>query len=324
MLTERLDIFMARANQIYYATHNPFADFTTAPEISQMFGELIGAWLAVVWQQCGAPDPVRLIEAGPGRGTLMQDALRILGRIAPDLRRAARVHLIDTSPRLRAEQAARVPDATWHDALEDVPAGPTLLVANEFLDALPIRQFVRTADGWAEHFVQAGRLVCQPADPPGVVAAEGEIVEFGEAGCAWTAALAKRLAAEGGAALLLDYGTAETMPGDSLQALRGGRPADPLAAPGEADLTAHVDFAAIARAARAAGAAVWGPVSQGAFLGRLGLAERAARLAAAQPDHAAATLEAARRLAAPYRMGALFKAICLTHPDCPAPPGLHA
>jgi NADH dehydrogenase [ubiquinone] 1 alpha subcomplex assembly factor 7 len=312
---------MGRANQAYYAGCDPFADFTTAPEISQMFGELIGAWAAVVWQAMGAPAPLLLVEAGPGRGTLMQDALRAVARVAPEFARAAQLHLIETSPHLRAAQAARLPGAVWHADLESVPRGPAIVIANEFLDALPIRQFVRTPAGWAERYVQAGKfteMACTALDRAAPV---GAVVEIGEAGLLWAGALARRLAHEGGAALLLDYGTAETLPGDSLQALRDARPADPLAAPGRADLTAHVDFAAVARAAQAAGAAVWGPVGQGAFLAQLGLAARVTNLSAARPDRSAALREAAERLAAPTRMGALFKVLCVSHPDCPEPPG---
>ena len=153
MSLERLDAFMARANAAYYATHDPFSDFTTSPEISQVFGEILGLWAAVAWQLIGSPDPVLLVEAGPGRGTLMADALRAIGQVAPAFRATLRLHLIETSPRLRAEQARRLPDAAWHDALDSVPHAPMLLLANEFLDALPIRQFVRRAEAWAERFV---------------------------------------------------------------------------------------------------------------------------------------------------------------------------
>ncbi len=318
---------MARANAAYYASHDPFADFTTAPEISQMFGELIGAWAAIVWQVMGAPAPFSLVEAGPGRGTLMADALRVLARVAPACRAACRVQFVETSPRLRAAQASAVPDATWHDALATVPRGPAIVLANEFLDALPIRQFERTAGGWAERHVQDGALLALPsAAPPGAPAAlaPGSVVERGEAGLAWVAALAARLAQDGGAALILDYGTAHTLPGDSLQALHQGRPADPLALPGQADLTAHVDFAAVAQAGQAAGAAVWGPVAQGIFLARLGLAARTRALATRHPARAAELQAAAERLAAPARMGALFKAVCLAHPALPEPPGFSA
>jgi len=318
---ERLDVFMARANAAYYATHDPFADFTTAPEIAQMFGEIIGAWAAIVWQQMGAPPHIVLAEAGPGRGTLMQDALRLIARAAPAFRTALRVHFIETSPRLRGEQAARVPHAVWHDDLDDLPAAPTILIANEFLDALPIRQFVRADSGWTERLVADGRFVHVQAPDLSREAPAGAVVEISDAIAGWTARLARRVAALGGAALILDYGTAHTAPGDSLQALRGGEPADPLADPGSADLTAHVDFSAVATAARAAGAASWGPIPQGAFLTRLGLRERTERLIAANPARREELRRAAERLASPARMGLLFKALCLTQQAALPPPG---
>lgn len=318
---ERLDQFMARANRDYYAQNDPFADFTTSPEISQMFGELIGAWIAAVWHDLGAPAAFRLIEAGPGRGTLMQDAWRTLDRVAPAAASAARLHLIEFSPRLRAEQATRLPHATWHDTLAGVPSGPAILIANEFLDALPIRQFLRTGDGWSERFVENGRFITQPAEAPDRSAEPGGVVEICKAALDWCSELARRLELQGGAALVIDYGTAESGPGNSLQALRHGRAADPLAEPGRADLTAHVDFAAAAAAARAAGAAVWGPVPQGTFLDRLGLAARTARLAAANPEQAASLHRAAHRLSAPEQMGTLFKAICIAQTGAPPPPG---
>ncbi len=272
-MMERLDAFMARANAAYYARRDPYADFTTAPEISQVFGELIGAWAAVTWAAIGRPAPVILAEAGPGRGTQMADALRTIARIAPDFSAAAEIHLIETSPRLRALQAAHIAAATWHDRIADLPAGPLLLIANEFFDALPIRQFVRRADGWRERFVDDARFVECPADlPPGAIALGGvpadAVVEIGETACGIARWLARRVRGEGGAALIIDYGRKPSGAGDSLQALRDGRPADALGDPGTADLTAHVDFAALAEAARAAGADTHGPVSQGAFLTR--------------------------------------------------------
>jgi len=317
---ERLDAFMARANAAFYATADPYAEFTTAPEISQVFGELLGAWAAVMWQAMGSPDPVLLAELGPGRGTLMADALRA-ARMAPGFRAALRVHFVETSPRLRALQAKAVPAASWHDRAEALPAGPMVLLANEFIDALPIRQFVRAPEGWGERYVADGTMVTCPAaappDPP-----EGEIVELCEPGRALAGWLGARLAREGGAALFLDYGPERSAAGDSLQALRGGAPADPLSDPGTADLTAHVDFAALARAARAAGAAVFGPVPQGLFLARLGLFQRTGALARTQPPaRAGAMIEAARRLAEPDRMGRLFKALAICHPALPPPPG---
>ena len=319
---ERLDAFMARANAAYYATQDPFADFTTAPEISQVFGELLGLWAAVVWQSMGAPARVILAEAGPGRGTLMADALRAISRMVPEFRAALALHLVETSPRLRALQAAALPAAEFHAAVEHIPPGPMILLANEFLDALPIRQFVRRGPGWSERFVVDGRFVELPAPPPPLAAGEGEVVEICEPARAIAAGLGARLAADGGAALLLDYGPAASAPGDSLQALRGGRPADALADPGRADLTAHVDFQALAAAA--APAAVHGPLPQGIFLARLGLFQRSGNLARATPLRAAALMEAARRLAEPDRMGRLFKALAICQPGLPVPPGFAA
>jgi SAM-dependent MidA family methyltransferase len=314
---------MAQANTAYYATHDPFADFTTAPEIGQMFGELLGAWAAVIWRLLGSPSPVLLVEAGPGRGTLMADALRVLARVAPAFRAACRVHFIETSARLRAAQAEAVPDAAWHDDLASVPAGPAIVLANEFLDALPIRQFERRAGAWHERFVADGAFVLRPCADLGD-APEGAILERNEPALAWITSLSARLVRDGGAALILDYGRAEPGFGDTLQALRAGRPADPLADPGEADLTAHVDFPALAAAATACGAQCHGPIPQGAFLHALGLRIRTERLAAANPHRAAALRDAADRLAAPSRMGKLFKALAVTAPGSPAPPGFAA
>ncbi len=316
---------MARANAAYYAERDPYADFTTSPEITQVFGEVLGLWAAVTWDAMGRPDPVLLTECGPGRGTLMADALRAISNVAAPFRAALRVHLVETSPRLRAQQAARVPDAAWHDALADVPPGPLILLANEFLDALPIRQLVRRGIGWAERFVDGGALVEQPAAAPDLDSArveEGAVTELCEPARAVVGHVARRVARDGGAALFLDYGPAESAPGDSLQALRNGRPASPLDEPGAADLTAHVDFGALARVARAAGAVAHGPMPQGVFLTRLGLFQRTGRLARMQPPRrAAALVQAAQRLAEPDRMGRLFKAMAVCHGDLPCPAG---
>ncbi|WP_426959993.1 class I SAM-dependent methyltransferase [Muricoccus radiodurans] len=317
---------MARANAAYYADRDPLGrDFITAPEITQAFGECLGLWAAVTWVQMGRPDPVLLAEAGPGRGTLMADALRAAREVMPDFIRAARLHLIETSPTLRAIQRPRLMGGTWHDSAVTLPEGPLILLGNEFLDALPIRQFVRRGDTWAERWVENGAFAERPAENapalPGT-AEEGEVREVNEPARALVAALAARIARSGGAALFLDYGPAESAPGDSLQALRAHAPADPLAEPGHADLTAHVDFAALAAAARAAGAAAYGPVPQGVFLGRLGLHSRAAALAANDlPGRGRRHLEAAARLTASEAMGRLFKALCLSHPELPTPPG---
>jgi NADH dehydrogenase [ubiquinone] 1 alpha subcomplex assembly factor 7 len=326
---ERLDHFMGRANAAYYAGRDPFADFTTAPEISQIFGEIIGAWAAVVWELLERPVPVILAEAGPGRGTLMADARRLTARVAPAFHAAASVHLIETSPRLRTEQAARVPDATWHEGLETLTEGPLIFLANEFLDALPIRQFRREDGQWAEHYVQDGAFVPVPCAAPNAPflefdAAEDGILEINEAAETFVTALAERLADQGGVALILDYGAAAN-PGDSLQAIRARRPAEPLRYAGEADLTALVDFGAVARAARRAGAAVQGPIPQGAFLGRLGLFQRAERLTRGRsPAETAAVMAGARRLAEPLAMGGLFKAMAITACSLPPLPGFAA
>lgn len=325
-MAERLDAFMARANAAYYASHDPFADFTTAPEISQVFGELLGLWAGIAWQGMGAPDRFLLAEAGPGRGSLMADALRALAQALPACRAAAAVALIETSPRLRAAQAARLAGAAWYDDLGALPVGPCVLLANEFLDALPIRQFLRQGDGWQERFVQDGRFLTRPAPAPdhpaAADAAEGAIIEIGAAAQDFVRALARRLCRQGGAALLIDYGPEFSAAGDSLQALRDGAPADPLADPGGADLTAHVDFAALARVGAAAGARIVGPVPQGKFLAALGLFQRSERLARSQaPRRAMALLDAANRLAEPDRMGRLFKVLAVCHPAMPPLPG---
>lgn len=324
----------------YYATRDPLGragDFITAPEISQMFGELVGAWLAQVWQEMGAPAMIRLVELGPGRGTLMADILRA-ARLRPGFLSALRVHLIEASPVLRGRQeealrphATSVPIA-WHDHLDQVPEGPLLALANEFFDALPVRQYQKSTEGWHERLVGAneeGQFIFvlsppQPA-PPGAVAtlaAVGDVVEVSTAAIGLADALARRIVRDGGTALAIDYGPAESAPGDSFQAVRGHRFADPFADPGTADLTAHVDFAALARAAREAGAHVFGPVTQGEFLKRLGIDLRAHRLTRDGGPMRAAAVEAARaRLVGAAGMGTLFKALAWRSPGLPAPPG---
>ncbi|NVN37556.1 class I SAM-dependent methyltransferase [Komagataeibacter swingsii] len=314
---ERLDHFMARANAAYYAGCDPFADFITAPEISQVFGELLGAWVAVAWGQLGRPDPFMLVEAGPGRGTLMADAQRLLRRVAPACHKAVRVHLIETSPRLRGVQAHALHDATavpvcWHGDLSGVPDGPMVLLANEFLDALPIRQFVRRGQGWLERFVHDGAFMLAasdfPADHPASIRSvpEGDVLETCQPALDFIHALGTRLLRWPGAAVLIDYGYDAPACGDSLQALRDGRPADPLLDAGSADLTAHVDFRAIADHVPR-GVDVWGSVTQGDFLSALGLAARVGQLARAAPAQADEIRAAAMRLVAPDRMGQLFR-----------------
>jgi NADH dehydrogenase [ubiquinone] 1 alpha subcomplex assembly factor 7 len=304
--------------------------------VSQIFGELVGLWCADTWARMGRPEPVILAELGPGRGTLMADMLRA-ARVVPDFRGALRLHLVETSPVLRAKQAMALAEADphWHESTATLPPGPLLLVANEFLDALPIRQFVRQSDGWHERRVRLagdGALAFTLADAPDASAAvppalrdaaPGSLCEVRPAAAALAASLGARLATEGGVALFIDYGHAASACGDTLQAVRGHRRHDVLADAGTADLTAHVDFAAIAAAATTGGARAWGPVTQGAFLAALGLAARAAALKRrAKPVQAEAIAAACRRLIEPEEMGTLFKVLALAHPALAAPAGL--
>lgn len=297
---------MAACNAHYYATRDPLGargDFTTAPEIHQMFGEMVGACLADCWRRAGAPPDAIYAELGPGRGTLAADALRVIGA-------RTEVHLIETSPTLREAQRARLPNATFHDRIEQLPARPTLLVANEFFDALPIRQWVGDEQ----------RLVVLQGDSLAFTA-NGLIVEDSPAREAAVLALATHLVRSGGIALLIDYGHAASAPGDTLQAVRDHRFADVLADPGEQDLTAHVDFQALAEAARSAGAAVTALATQGDWLRRLGIQQRADALIDHHPDRADDIGSSLARLTAPDQMGDLFKVMALHHPDWPIPAG---
>ena len=322
-----LAAFMAEANAVYYARADPLGaagDFTTAPEISQMFGEMIGVWLADLWRRAGSPPRVIYAELGPGRGTLARDALSVLRRFGL----TARVHFVETSPVLRAAQSALVPDATWHDDIATLPDdGPLLLVANEFFDALPVRQLVTTPAGWRERMVgltDAGGFVALVGDRPMDAAVPapwrpappGAILESCPAAVAVAREIGRRLGGQGGAALIIDYGYAAPRLGSSLQAVRLHARADPFADPGEADLTAHVDFAALAAAA-AAGAGASAVVDQGAWLTAMGIAERAAALKAAHPEQAGAIAAAHARLTAAGAMGTLFKVMALTARDWP-------
>jgi NADH dehydrogenase [ubiquinone] 1 alpha subcomplex assembly factor 7 len=317
----------------YYATRPALGedgDFITAPMISQMFGELIGLWAVETWRGMGAPDRVMLVEAGPGTGVLMQDALRA-ARLAPAFIAAADLWLIETSAPLAAVQRERLAGGplspTWAAGLDDLPAGlPMILIANELLDCLPARQLVRTETGWAERMVgldDAGELMFGLAlrDGPGpdLDVAPGAVVEFSEQQTAFATTLAGRLVSHGGAALLIDYGRAAPGAGDTFQALQRHRKVDPLSHPGEADLTVHADFPAVIAEARAAGAR-GGLKTQGEFLLRLGIETRAAALAQARPDQADVIARQLARLIEPDQMGDLFKAACL-FAGGPPPPG---
>lgn len=318
----------------YYRTRDPLGargDFTTAPEITQMFGELVGAWAAYVHRAMGAPDPLLIAELGPGRGTLMADALRALGAAAPGARIAP--HLVETSPVLRQAQESRLAGAgaTWHASPDTLPDGPAILIANEFFDCLPVRQFVRTPDGWHERLVGLGAedslaFGLAPEPTPGLAAQAqtGAVVSVPGPGLDLVRALARRVCAQGGVLLVFDYGHVRPGFGDTLQALSGHAFADPLAASGEADLTCHVDFAALALAAREAGATVHGPTDQGAFLAALGLHERAAKLRLRADDAQAEAIDAAvARLTddRPEGMGRLFKVMAVAAPDLGPLPG---
>lgn len=324
----------------YYVTRQPIGatgDFITAPEISQIFGELIGAWAVAVWQAMGAPSAVVVAELGPGRGTLMADALRAW-RSAPDFLAGVSAALIETSPVLRAAQHEALRNSPaplqWYAALEDVPRGPLILIANEFIDALPVRQFVREGRVWRERTVTltdagglafgAGATVGGDALPSWLAdedAADGAIVEMRPAASKLIETLASRAKDAPVSALIADYGHAQSGIGDTLQAVRHHRFADPLSAPGETDLTAHIDFAALKEDARACGLATFGPMSQGQFLLALGLESRCNRLIRdATPDQREAIQSGAARLADPRQMGALFKMLVLQSSGLAPPP----
>jgi len=304
-----VDAWMAACNAHYYATRDPLGaagDFTTAPEISQMFGELVGAALADVWLRAGAPAEAIFVELGPGRGTLAQDALRVLrsGGFTGD------VHLVETSPTLRAAQRERLPDAIWHERLASIPLQPVLGVGNEYFDALPVKQFIGEKERKIDftdrfHYTALGKV--REVSP----ARETEV-----------SALAAHLANHGGAALIIDYGHPKTAPGETLQAVRSHAVADPLTNPGEHDLTAHIDFEALAKAAT--GVAVTPLISQGTWLERLGIGARAMALAAGSPERTEEIAVARRRLCDRAEMGELFKVIALHSEGWPEPAGFRA
>jgi SAM-dependent MidA family methyltransferase len=341
-VSEYMALCLGHPQHGYYMTRDPFGarrDFVTAPEVSQMFGELLGLWTAAVWQQMGAPQGVRVVELGPGRGTLMSDALRA-ARLMPGFLDAISVHLVEISPVLKATQqetlrAAGAP-LSWHTSLAEVPDGPIVVFANEFFDALPIDQAVKAEDGWHERrvgidgddrlaFVRAPAAIAgfERLLPPGAHdAPPGAVFEWRD--LSLVLALGRRLAQQGGAALVIDYGHSATGLGETLQAVSGHAFAHPLEAPGERDLTAHVDFAALIRAAETNGAAGFGPLAQGEFLRRLGIETRAAKLKSTASSAARSAIDAAlTRLTGdgPGDMGRLFKVAAFAHPALGALPG---
>jgi SAM-dependent MidA family methyltransferase len=335
-----IEDFMARALgdpvHGYYMKQDPFGaagDFTTAPEISQMFGEMIGLCLADHWMRAGSPSRFILCECGPGRGTLMADIWRAT-KIVPGFHDAAEIVLVETSPVLRARQVetlSAVGATGLHVArLDEVPPGPLWIVANEFFDALPIRQFVKTSTGWHARLVGldergALRFGLAPEPYPAIRfdAPDGTVLEVMAAGLAFMKSLAQRIAFEGGLALILDYGHSESGFGDTLQAMRAHAFVDVLHEPGDCDVTAHVDFAALARVGRAVGAEIYGPVTQGTFLHALGIAARAAMLKEKAPNPAAIDQALARLTASGATgMGELFKVIAVGQKGDPVPAGL--
>jgi len=327
----------------YYRTRNPLGrrgDFITAPEISQVFGELIGLWAVDFWQNSGQAELIHFVELGPGRATLTQDAMRA-AQIVPPFCQTVKIEFVETSPVLRQQQAANMAQSanvTWHDDINSLPKAPCIIIANEFFDALPIKQFIKTEKGWQERQVdwQNDKFVyttknCNLCDIDKVlnIAAYGavqigDVIEYNPIGQAIMAQSARHICTYGGALLVIDYGYSKPTAGDSLQAVKQHKPIDPLATPGEADLTAHVNFAALQTAAETEGAKTYGPSTQGQVLQQLGIEARFATLKQAHKkagDKVAALIAAQHRLTAPEQMGALFKVLAITPPTAPIPAG---
>jgi SAM-dependent MidA family methyltransferase len=322
-----VEAFMAAANSHYYATRDPLGrggDFITAPEVSQMFGELVGVWIADIWARSGRPPNCRYVELGPGRGTLAADALRAMrgAGLNPD------VQFVETSPVLRKAQRERVPDARWHEHIAGLPRdGPLIIVANEFFDALPIRQLIAVPHGWRERMVdyRGGGFVPVPGAPaddaPGRNGTAGSIQETSPQSLLAIREIADRIGKQGGAGLIVDYGHVRSAAGETLQAVRAHQFTDPWTAPGESDLTAHVDFEALAGAARPAGTPIYGPIEQGTWLRAIGIDIRAAALAEHAPARAGEIGLAHARLTAADQMGSLFKVMALTASNWAEPAG---
>lgn len=341
-IAQYMEQVLAHPQHGYYMRRDPFGvrgDFVTAPEVSQMFGELLGLWAGVAWMGAGAPERVNLVELGPGRGTLMADMLRA-APLVEGFREAIEVHLVETSPVLMEMQQNNLAKAdlqtppVWHRAFADVPEGPLIVIANEFFDALPIEQYFHAGDYWCPRMVDIkpdGDGLCfvllppfePPELPPGLLDAPPDVmVEVCPAALDITEDIARRIADSGGAALFIDYGHGESAPGETLQAVKNHNFHDPLVDPGTADLTAHVDFGALTQRVFATGARALGPVTQGHFLTSLGIVERAQSLRqGANPTQAEDIASALKRLVEPDEMGDLFKVMAITTLDTPPPPG---
>lgn len=334
-LAQYMQMALLDSREGYYITRDPLGrDFVTAPEVSQIFGELIGLFFVQVWEDRGCPERFHLVELGPGRGTLMADMLRA-SRVRSGFVAAAGISLVEASPALRDVQAATLGDVrvTWRDDFDDVPDdAPLFLIANEFFDALPVRQFIRSTRGWHERMVGAEDETLVFAATPDPVPSEfipaalrdapvGAMFETSLPAQGVVRRIARRIAERDGVALIIDYGHAQSALGDTFQAVKSHRYANPLAEPGEADLTVHVDFGALAEAARGEGARIYGPVTQAEFLVALGIRARGTRLKNERPEHAGDIDAAIDRLTKPVQMGTMFKVLALSAPDTPTLPG---
>ena len=328
----QLGEYMAIANSHYYASGDPLGeagDFVTAPEISQMFGEMIGLWLTDLWMRKGSPDNAHYVELGPGRGTLADDARRVMMKFGC----TPPIHFVETSPVLREKQKQKHRDAIWHDSIESLPEdGPLMIVANEFFDALPVEQFVLNNGGWRHHMVARNRNKFVVIPGPSLVEVqvpdsrnrfpEGTIIEQSPASIAIIGDLADRLTRQGGVMLIIDYGYDQPGTGSTLQAVKNHLPISPFDSPGDSDLTAHVNFHALANAARNRLLTVHGPIEQGQWLKSLGIEQRAANLVMARPDEAHKIRAGYARLTDVEEMGRLFRVMAATSMDWPEPDGM--
>ncbi|GAA0463725.1 SAM-dependent methyltransferase [Parasphingorhabdus litoris] len=326
-----LSDYMGIANAAYYAAKDPIGedgDFVTAPEISQMFGELVGIWLSDLWLRKGSPAHVHYVELGPGRGTLAADALRSMAKFGCK----PQIHFVETSPLLKAKQAALHNSAAWHDSIDSLPTdAPLLIVANEFFDALPIEQFVSTEDGWRRHMVARERnkfvavpgeqTIETPASKSSAGLPTGTILESSPASVQILGELSSRIAKQGGAALIIDYGYDRPGTGSTLQAVKNHMPISPFDSPGTSDLTAHVDFHSLSNIAKTRLLSVHGPAEQGQWLKALGIDQRAKKLAEAAPKQAEDIRAAHHRLTHVDEMGRLFRVMAATSIDWPEPEG---